>query len=1030
MKPLRIEMCAFGPYADKQVLDFAELGENQLFLICGPTGGGKTTILDAICFALYGDASGVEREAKGLRSDHAEPGTLTSVTLDFQLGTKVYRVKRIPEQKRPRKRGEGEVDQNHEATLYMLEAEGSAGEAENSWKVLQTKPTSVKNAVIDRIGFSSEQFRQVVVLPQGQFRDLLMADSTKKEQILKVLFGTQRYEAITEALKAREKELRGKYDKWEAKIQTLLEGTDSETIAALEDIHASAVKAQARLDKRLPICRDAQKSAQEELNSAKDAAAKLKEVEQANEDLAKLKANGDLMKAKNTKLQRAMKAAELVQLAQQEEERLKEATDALGSLENATSELTKANTAKKDAEGAFATEEQNKPKRDELMRQIQKLTALKPDAENITTATKELKTLKGELVDKEQKHDGLLVDDATVTKELKDLESQMNVQVSAYAKKDGLEGKVDILSLRETKRKKLIKLESNSATIEKAYTASERAEQQADKQLKDAQQSSMALETDWHESQAAILAQSLHDGEPCPVCGSCEHPQVATSQKPLIKKATLDAARVTERKLGTELEKIREATAEKRTALDKHKVEVSALRKDLSKYADTDLEVITQDLRAVQAELNESIEADKQIPKLRSAIDAKEEKQGELEVDIKNAGSEREQAKTAFAIKKNELSGLEERVPEHYRSADKLIKAIKADETKLAGMEGQLKEKQEAAGTAKENAISAAKAVEERDAAHKAGVTKAAKARERFDTALQTKGFKDRNDFVSADLDEDDRTLLQSQVDAYDESLALASDRLNRAKEKAKGVTAPDILPLEQRVKDLARRLEVLLTGYSEYDSQAKSIKKTLDAISDIAEQIKEVKLQHQLYGTISDASKGKNTEGITLQRFVLQTLLDEVLEVATERLYEMSRSRYRLQRILTREDFRRQSGLDLEVFDEYTGSSRPVSSLSGGESFLAAMSLALALADIVQRHSGGIQLDTVFIDEGFGSLDTEALDLAINALIELKASGRMVGVISHVSELKERVDVRLEITKTHQGSRAKFLVPGNTVSV
>ena len=297
-------------------------------------------------------------------------------------------------------------------------------------------------------------------------------------------------------------------------------------------------------------------------------------------------------------------------------------------------------------------------------------------------------------------------------------------------------------------------------------------------------------------------------------------------------------------------------------------------------------------------------------------------------------------------------------------------------------------------------------------------------ATERLEAELEEHGFTDRDDYEAAKQTAEAIEKLESSVREYRESVRSAKDRLGRAEEAAKGVASPDMKLLEIKAERLGAHIEFLVKRHEYLSGRRKNTAKTIGQVQDIDNRLNEVFEEYAVYGDIAKAAKGDNAAGLTLQRFVLTTLLDDVLDVATKRLYSMSRRRYRLQRVLDRIDRRKQSGLDLEVFDEYTGTSRPVSSLSGGESFLAALSLALALADIVQRRSGRIRLDTVFIDEGFGSLDPESLDCAVNALIDLQATGRLVGVISHVPELKERIDVRLEVVATRNGSSAKFVLP------
>ncbi|MDQ7785329.1 MAG: SbcC/MukB-like Walker B domain-containing protein, partial [Desulfomonilaceae bacterium] len=343
--------------------------------------------------------------------------------------------------------------------------------------------------------------------------------------------------------------------------------------------------------------------------------------------------------------------------------------------------------------------------------------------------------------------------------------------------------------------------------------------------------------------------------------------------------------------------------------------------------------------------------------------------------------------------------------------------------------ETRVKKLEEALEKARQDLVHAAEKLASCEAATAAAEDSSAKAgqrvliqRQEFEQSIREAGFRDVADFASSKRTSAEIERLQKEIDEFDHSLTSAGDRVARAKEAVEGLTPPDLDALEseaQRIKNLldkARGDEARLAARID---RTDGLLKDYSASSD---EMQALEAKYGIYGRIAEVASGNNPQGIAFQRFVLAALLDDVLLAASKRLQIMSNRRYALQRRADRSDRRTAGGLDLEVSDSYTGTFRPVSTLSGGESFLASLSLALGLSDVVQAYAGGIHLDTIFVDEGFGSLDPEALDLAFRALVDLQRDGRLVGVISHVPDLRERVDTRLEVTANRFGSKAEFV--------
>ncbi|MFZ2089193.1 MAG: SbcC/MukB-like Walker B domain-containing protein, partial [Desulfobaccales bacterium] len=298
----------------------------------------------------------------------------------------------------------------------------------------------------------------------------------------------------------------------------------------------------------------------------------------------------------------------------------------------------------------------------------------------------------------------------------------------------------------------------------------------------------------------------------------------------------------------------------------------------------------------------------------------------------------------------------------------------------------------------------------------------AEQARQQFTLRLEKSGFKDRDDFAAAQMAQEHMDQLTAVIQQFQEELQGARERARRAEKEAKDLEPPDCDALEKHLKAVKVQKDETLKKIAILTEQVKQLTGLLDQLERTAQEIAALEGRYAVVGRIADVANSRNAQGITFQRFVLVALLDDVLLAASQRLQVMSKGRFELERSRERLDQRTAGGLDLMVFDAHTGTSRPVNTLSGGESFIASLSLALGLSDVVQAYAGGIKLETILVDEGFGSLDPESLDLAFRALMDLQKGGRLVGIISHVPELKERVDVRLEIAPSNRGSKVKFI--------
>ena len=874
MKPLVVTMQAFGPYAGLQTLDFADLRGIGFFLITGPTGAGKTTILDAMSFALYGETSGGlekdgARSGAAMRSDHADPDTLTEVRFDFSLGDDLYRVERAPEQQRPKVRGEGTTTHLQEATLWRLRRD-TGDDLVTDGAPLASGWSKVTARAEDVLGFRAEQFRQVVMLPQGRFQQFLEADSGQREQILRALFETGRYADVERALHDEALALKRSAEKITTQRDEVLRNAEVADAEALADRCARLAVDHA------DACEDAERAARDDsraqlaLAAGREAALKLKERADAAAEVAALAARDAQVRAWRGELEAARRAIEVADVA-------REAAAAAAHLEETRAAAGGAEAAAEAAAEALAT--------------------AKAALETEVARTSEREHAKAEVTRLESFEDG----------------AQELAGVRLVC--DRTAGALD---------------------------ACRRQAEQADTDWTTARDRVATLEKQWGRAQAGLLAGALAEGQPCPVCGSTEHPAPAALPHETPSQDDVETARA----VATDAFERRDAAQE-------------ALRTSEAAHA-------AADARAVQRA--ESIPPELADP---AALGA------------------------ALAVARAHEKELTE-------SHDAAVRAEHACEVAASGKAAE----REAAAAALRKAV-------ERGAA----------AEELLAQRLESCGFSTRRDLAAAARSPQAVDELAALVKTHEDATLRAAERHRVADKAAAGLEPPKLELLEQAATKNAEASAAAHEAAATLKAHSAAAESQLARLHVLEAEAEGVAERYESIGRLADVAAGRNGRRISFQSYVLGAFLDDVLVAASERLRLMSKSRYALDRTEERSGRRQSAGLDLVVYDAWTGVARAVSTLSGGEKFMAALSLALGLAEVVQAFAGGIRLETVFVDEGFGSLDDEALDLAISSLESLNAGGRLVGIISHVSELRERIDARLEITADKSGSHAAFRV-------
>lgn len=869
MKPLKLTMRAFGPYAGETVIDFEKLQGRHLFLICGPTGAGKTTILDAMCYALYGKTSG-DRTGEKMRSDYADSSERTEVVFDFMLGDKTYRATRSPAQMVDKKRGSGQTLAAMQASLSELE----------DGKEINTLRTGIEEAAGKLIGLNADQFCQVILLPQGDFRKLLVAKADEREAILKQLFKTQRFSDFKDRLKDRlDAKVREKMEKQTREDQILSSSgaTDEKQLSQMVE----------EAGKELKEAQDIVKSREKESNEFREVYQKetalmghFTELEKALKQDAALKNEEGRMKEMEASLSLIRSARELAPYFVQLD----------GITREGKQEAVKLKTARADMETYSKLNET-------LEKRIQELDAMKEKRE-------------------EERKTAL---------KMQDLVPKAKLYGAAV---QALKNAKNALSRAEEETKRL------QAAAEAARKARDEQKEKAD-----------AVRKSYIEGQAFLLAEGLEDGVPCPVCGAIHHPAPARGGDYVAKAEDVERAQ-------KEYERASAAYDRANDAKEKHST--GAYAKAVSDHAKADAQMKTLE----------------EIPEAYRDPKFLEMESTRLLTDIRKWEQDKETAAAQLRKAGADLSASQAACRNAEERREELVKKYRETESVL------------------------------KEASDKAGF-------QSLDECKEWYKKKDTEESVR-------KTLEQYRADRKS-----TEERIKAEEQETAGKERPDMLALNEKSKALQDQLKKASERAAALKERTETLQKAVSDARAIEKELEDLRKEEGLIRGLYDLTSGKKTR-ITLERYVLGTLLDDVANAANLRLLSMSRRRYSLHR-MTDESGLGKGGLSLEVSDSFTGRSRPANTLSGGETFLASLSLALGLADVVQSRQGGVRLDTMFIDEGFGTLDPDSLNSAMNTLIDLQNTGRMVGIISHVPELEERIDARLRVTPAEKGSKAEF---------
>ena len=1015
MVPLRLRIQAFGPYVSSLDLDFAPVLSQGIFLITGPTGAGKTTLFDAMCFALYGESSGAERTEKNLRSQLAPQHLATEVEFTFELGEWEYRVFRSLAQKR----GKNQDELEKKADLYRRRRGSS------KWEGIATKYEKVKQRVSEVLGFKANEFRQVILIPQGKFRELLTAKAEDRRNILNNLFDTGVYGLIQEALNKRAKDMEGRVKTLDGQRKTLCHDKNVEGAAELEARIGEREKELARLQEELGRL----KQVKEEATRAREKGEKVwqlfEDLKAARARLSSLREQEGEIEALRALLEKAKKAAQASDLADGVAKQEREVARRKGELEGARKALDGAKLRLDLAADALKAKREQVPEREEKERDLMKLSELEPMLEALEQARDEVKRLKaklgqaeGELKEAQEWHKRLKEQMGQLDRKIEGLQPiaddyprraqevhEWDSRVERGRKLEGLKGQ---LVACEKELEALLEREQAAATTE--ALAKQRYEDAFDR---------------YQKGVASALAAGLVAGQPCPVCGSREHPAKAKAVEGVPGEAELKKLAKDRDAAAEQHQRAARERAEKQGQRQKLQEQVDEAKRDLAEYAGVSVQEMERHLTEARKRLEEAEKAQKDLRAARARRKEVEEQANQVASRLESLGQLVQEARSRYDKALAQREERERNVPQGMDIA-RWKKEVAALTREVQRLKAELDAAEKSHQTASEEYRASQTKMEAAETELARAQDELETTRERFVERLRGLGFDSREAWEAARRSREEIDAAEQRIEGWNQAWVKANHDVERLEGETKGLTEPDMAALIAAEEAAQKAVEESIEAMARTHEQQMNDQKALEQLREIEHALAEEEDSCKRMTAISAVAAGTNGSRITLEEFVLSFLLDQVLGAANERLQDLSHGRFKLCRREEPTDKRRKEGLSLDVFDSYSARKRPVETLSGGESFQAALALALGLADVVQQKAGGVRLDTLFIDEGFGNLDATAREDAWNHLITLSGNTRrLVGIISHMEDLRNMCPTRLDVSPGLSGSTAQFRVGG-----
>lgn len=920
MKPIHLTMSAFGPYAEKIEVPLSQLGESGLYLITGDTGAGKTTIFDAIAFALYGEASGDARESEMFRSDFAKADRKTYVELDFLFRGEEFKVIRNPRYTRPKKNGSGMTTENSDATLIYPDGRTITGS------------NKVTNEVAELLGLDRNQFSQIVMIAQGDFLKLLHANTKDKGEIFRKIFNTDSFKTFQDRLRKEAAEWENKYQELKSRIlQTMNQVSMTEELSEFEQIKTILEDDSIHnLDNMLEIL---------DHLDIRDRAA-----------VEKIYLNIQTVDSQIRLLDEGIGRLAKEERIQQE---IKETTINMGFLSE------QRNVALK----TYEQEKERIPERESLRMELTTLKNFEPEYSRLASKQAEQKEIESSLLTIEKSISTL--DNRLKSYESKRVEAHEEIEaigevgeeIEHYtAQKNSLQKTIDELEEMGILYKECQKVNNKLKMQQEQYSQVEEIENNLNQKYRKAYHDYLA-------NMAGTLAEGLLEGEPCPVCGAKEHPNLARKSKEIRTKDEIDQMQKEAEKALRELQQHSERTASS-------KKEMEVLTNQLMKRAQQVLGI--QNIEQLTEELPNTVkEKQNTLHSLTKRIRILEEKQvrrKELRKQLEEYGKRIQETQEEFS------------------SLDRKKNTLNQENSLLLGQIATVQESL------------------------------------RYDSIEILKHIIDENEEKYTKL-QNDFTQAEANFRRLEQKMETEKARLETLKEQLGEKKSDTLENLALNRNKSTDERDVLLARQAELKERLSRNKDVRKQLYSQKESIVETETKALLYTNLADTANGNLSERrkIAFEQYVQSVYLERILFLSNQRLKGMTSGRYELRRRIEASNLRSKSGLDIDVLDRHTNKIRSVKTLSGGESFKASLAMALGMSDVIQQYAGGVQVEAMFVDEGFGSLDHESLTQAVDTLVQLSDCNRIVGIISHVSELRERIDKKIVIEKGMQGSSIRI---------
>ena len=940
MRPISLKMSAFGPYKDEVYIDFTKFDGNGIFLITGDTGSGKTTIFDAICFALYGVASGSNRNKNSFRSDFSSNERKTFVKLIFMHKGIKYEIERSPSYMRKKIRGEGMTQVSGDASMVYSD------------RVI-TGDANVTEECIKILGLNASQFKQISMIAQGEFLKLLLAKSSDRALIFRKIFDTYIYKSISDKLKDKYLDKKREYEDMGININSLRDNLIINSDIDYKDINIeellNIVSIQNIKDEKR-IC---------ELNKGKDKLFK---------DIQKIVSDIDSAKMINDNLDKYKKVKTEIDLKKNIEKDI-----------NIKREIVKKNKDIYDNIIPIYNEiikfkETINNKKNEIKDTKDKLKIVNSNYKDICEKYKNISKLQDDVNKWKVELTGYN-NSLSIIEEIKDLNDNLDIKKNIYN-----------LLLINNYNDVLDKFEMVRGIQDKYKSESDKFNVYKDKYNK----LSKRYNRDYNKfinCQAGIIASGLKDNDPCPVCGSLNHPKLAKLDNNYITKVDLDNEQLELEECQKELEVITNS--------------VSSLKKEyeykLDELNNYNEEEIKKDVKECQKNVKEFIDVSKynldevssDISTIKAQVDAKSSLLGK-DIDIDDVNN-----------KIDEINKLINKNIEEIKNINNEYEIVGKEKVKLESI-----------------ILTIIKEVEL--------LNKDVKDKEQiYVDSYKKLGYSKMEDYLKVMVEEDTYSNYEKEVNDYEKGLALLLKEVEVLKNIIKDKKYVNIVDLVNNKKVFDKELNDIELSLKNINNRLNNNIMIYNKIKDAYDKIKETEKMLSVYEDLSNTANGniKGKNKLEFEQYVQASYFDKVIVSANKRFSNMTDSRYLLLRKKESNKISDKLGLEIEIFDNYTGKKRDVTSLSGGESFKASLSLALGISDVIQEYAGGIVVDVMFIDEGFGSLDNDSLESAISAIIKLSDNNKLVGIISHVNELKDRIDKKIIVKKSNKGSVVDIVV-------